>query len=51
VVATQRGRGKESGIETETRYAVLYELRDGLIASMTLYPDPAEALRADGVAD
>jgi ketosteroid isomerase-like protein len=51
VVATQRGRGKESGIETETRYAVLYELCEGLITSMTLYPDPAEALRAAGVAD
>jgi len=51
VVATQRGRGKGSGIDTETRYAVLYELRDGLITSMTLYPDPAEALRAAGAAD
>jgi ketosteroid isomerase-like protein len=51
VVATQRGRGKGSGIDTESRYGVLYELRDGLITSMTLYPDPGEALRAAGAAD
>jgi ketosteroid isomerase-like protein len=44
VVATQRGRGKGSGIETETRYAVVYELHGGRITRMTLYPEPAEAL-------
>jgi len=51
VLAIQRGRGRGSGIDTETRYAVLYELREGLITSMTLYPDPAEALRVAGTTD
>jgi ketosteroid isomerase-like protein len=45
-VALQRGRGRHSGIETQTRYAVLYEVRDKAITRMTLYGDPAEALRA-----
>jgi ketosteroid isomerase-like protein len=49
VVSTQRGRGKGSGIETETRYAVLYEIRGSQITRMTLYPSPAEALAAVGV--
>jgi ketosteroid isomerase-like protein len=29
VVALQGGRGKDSGIETQTRYAVIYDVRDG----------------------
>ena len=49
VVATQRGRGKGSGIEIETRYALLYEARDGQITRMTLFRAPAEALAAAGV--
>jgi ketosteroid isomerase-like protein len=44
-VATQRGRGKASGIVTEGRYAVAYRIRDGLIAEMKLYRDPDEAKR------
>jgi ketosteroid isomerase-like protein len=48
VVARQRGRGRETGIDVETRYAVLYELRDGQITRLTLYGDPAEALEAAG---
>lgn len=49
VVATQRGRGKGSGAEVATEYAAIYGLRHGEIASMTLYPDPAEGLRAAGL--
>ena len=49
VVSTQHGRGKESGIETEYRYAVLYEVRRSQIIRMTLYPGPAEALEAVGL--
>jgi len=49
VIATQHGRGKGSGIETETRYAVLYELHVSQITRMTLYPGPAEALKAVGL--
>jgi ketosteroid isomerase-like protein len=40
VVAIQSGRGKDTGIETQTRYAVLYELRDGAITRMTLHRQP-----------
>ena len=46
VAAKQRGRGKGTGIETELRYALLYELEDGKISSMTFYSDVAEALGA-----
>jgi len=45
-VATQRGRGQRSGIETETRYAVLYELRGDTIIRMTLYAEPSDAFKA-----
>jgi ketosteroid isomerase-like protein len=48
VVAKQRGRGRSSGIETELRYALLYEVREGAITRMTLYSEPAEALEAAG---
>jgi ketosteroid isomerase-like protein len=48
VVATQRGRGKESGAEVETRYALLYEIKDDMIARMTLFRGPSEALEAAG---
>jgi ketosteroid isomerase-like protein len=51
VVATQRGRGKGSGAEVATEYATIYGLRQGEIVSMTLYPDPAEGLRAAGLQD
>ena len=51
VAATQHGRGKGSGIETEAHYALLYEVREGLITRMTLYPDRAEALRAASATD
>ena len=44
-VAVQRGRGRSSGVEVEARYAVVYEVRDGLIASMTFHGDPEEVLR------
>ena len=46
VVATQRGRGKETGLPVEYRYAVLYEIRGGRITHMTLHPDTETALEA-----
>lgn len=46
VAAKQRGRGKETGVETELRYALLYEVEDGKISSMTFHSDVAEALEA-----
>ncbi len=50
VAATQRGRGKGSGIETENRYALLYRVNDGEISAMTLYTDVAAAVAAAGPA-
>jgi len=46
VVATQRGRGKETGLPVEYRYAVLYEIRADKIARMTMHPDTETALEA-----
>jgi ketosteroid isomerase-like protein len=48
VLALQRagGRAKLSGAETEMRFAVVYTLRDGKIASGREYMDRAQALEA-----
>jgi ketosteroid isomerase-like protein len=46
VVATQRGHAKASGVEVESRYAVLYEVEGGQIARMALFDEEAEALAA-----
>jgi ketosteroid isomerase-like protein len=51
VIATQRGRGKGSGVEVENRYALLYEVHGDQIARMTVYIEPAEALEAAGRSD
>jgi ketosteroid isomerase-like protein len=49
VVAVQSGRGKDSGLETQARYAVVYEVRDTAITRMTLYRDPAQGLEGAGL--
>jgi ketosteroid isomerase-like protein len=51
VIATQRGRGKGSGVEVENRYALLYEVHGDQITRMTVYIEPAEALEAAGRSD
>jgi ketosteroid isomerase-like protein len=51
VIATQRGRGKGSGLELTTQYAQLYEVRDGQIATVALHTSPAKALEAAGLSD
>ncbi len=43
VEATQRGRGRESGVELESRYSTVYDVREGAIWRITLYPDATEA--------
>ena len=48
VVATQRGRGRESGAETESRYGLLYGIRGNKIVSLTMYRSPEDALDAAG---
>jgi ketosteroid isomerase-like protein len=49
IVAVQSGRGKDSGVETQARYAVVYEVHGAAITRMTLYRDPAEGLEAAGL--
>jgi ketosteroid isomerase-like protein len=49
VISTQHGRAKGSGIEVETRYAVLYETRGDKITRMVLYSGPEAALEAAGL--
>ena len=49
VSSKQHGRAKGSGIEVETHYAVLYEIRGEKINRMTIYSEVAEALEAAGL--
>jgi ketosteroid isomerase-like protein len=51
VLSVQRGRGRESGAEVETRYAVLYDVQDGEITSLRMYGSAAEALEAAGLSE
>ena len=51
VFATQRGRGKGSGVEVVADYMTLYDLRDGEIIAMTLFVDTDEALEAAGLSE
>jgi ketosteroid isomerase-like protein len=51
VVSVQRGRGKESGVEVELRYAILYDLANGVIISVRMYGTVAEALEAAGLSE
>jgi ketosteroid isomerase-like protein len=51
VVSKQHGRAKGTGIEVETHYAVLYEIRGEKITRMTIYSEAAEALEAAGLTE
>ena len=46
VVATQRGRARQSAIEIEARYALLYQVEGGQITRITLFGREDEALAA-----
>ena len=50
VIAVQRvtGRARLSGVETEIRYAVVYELRAGKILRVREYADRVQAREAGG---
>jgi ketosteroid isomerase-like protein len=45
------GRGRESGVETETEVVWLAEFRDGKGVRMREYLDPKEALEAAGLSE
>ena len=51
VLSVQRGRGKGSGVEVEVRYAIVYGVADGAIASIRMYGTVAEALEAAGLSE
>ena len=46
VAATQRGRGKGSGVEVEQSYAFLCEFEGDAITKLTYFPHAADALEA-----
>ena len=51
VAATQRGRGKGSGVEVEQSYAFLCEVEGDSITRITYYPQGTEALEAAGLSE
>jgi ketosteroid isomerase-like protein len=50
VVATQRGRAKGTGVDVESRYALLYQVEGGQITRMAMFSGEAEALAAAAAA-
>ena len=46
VVARYEGRGRSSDVEVDQRVASVYEIRDGMAASVRDYETRAEALEA-----
>jgi ketosteroid isomerase-like protein len=44
-----RARGKESGAETETPYALVTEIKNGKTTAVRAYLDPKQALEAAGL--
>jgi uncharacterized protein len=51
VLSTQYGRGKGSGLEVESPFAMLYEIEGGKISRWTIYDDPAKALEVVGLSE
>jgi ketosteroid isomerase-like protein len=47
--ATERGRGKSSGVPVQRSFAFLYTVIDGRIARITVFPDEKAALEAAGL--
>jgi ketosteroid isomerase-like protein len=48
-VGDMRGRGTESGVEIESPWAFLIQLRNGKATHVRVYLDPKEALEAAGL--
>jgi ketosteroid isomerase-like protein len=49
VVAHHRGRGRQSGVEVDTRFYEVYALRDGKVSRVDEYIERDEALKAAGL--
>jgi len=50
VFGRMRGRGKTSGVNVETEFANLLEIRDGTVVALTLYSDRDRAVADLGLA-
>jgi ketosteroid isomerase-like protein len=50
VIESLRSRGRGSGVETRSRSASVWTVRDGQVIKMAMYRDPQEALKAVGAA-
>ena len=50
-VGEMRGRGTESGVEIESPWAFLIQLRNGKATHVRVYLDPEEALEAAGLSE
>jgi ketosteroid isomerase-like protein len=46
-----KGRGRESGVEVDTRFYEVYTLREGKVSRVDEYADRAEALEAVGLSE
>jgi ketosteroid isomerase-like protein len=51
VTAHHRGRGRGSGIEVDTRFYLVYSLRNGKVVRSDEYADRADALEAAGLSE
>jgi ketosteroid isomerase-like protein len=49
VLVRHRGRGKESGIDVDLRYAMVWTLRDSRAVRMDMYPTRDDAMQAVGL--
>jgi ketosteroid isomerase-like protein len=47
----QHGRSKTSGLPVDMAYGQVWTIRDGVLARMEMYADPAEALQAVGLSE
>ena len=50
-VGEMRGRGTESGVEIESPWAYLIQVRNGKATHVRVYLDPKEALEAGGLSE
>jgi ketosteroid isomerase-like protein len=45
------GRGRESGVSVDQRFAQVWTLQDGAVTRIESYLNPAEALEAAGLSE
>jgi uncharacterized protein len=49
ITGRQRGRGRASGVEVDSRRACVIALRDGAVTELRYFTEPAQALEAMGL--